>query len=207
MENKYGKRGWPLPTRLATCRCPGEFDNVTDTWHRVPESRKANPHRTYKHWDCIHEDDVVKTMPLHIVRVSRQVYYEAALLPFASNEFVLGLHRPVGNSKDTEPFLASQVPAQVRATTHLIVDRGNLLNPCSIPYNLIPRLTGLKHLQLIIMKHTHKPYKIPELRRTLRQSLDTCFFDFRPFCGLPLTEVGIAVLILAFAAGAGYDRR
>lgn len=197
VENKYAERGWPLPTRLAVCRCPGEFDNVTDTWQRVPESRKANPHRTYKHWDCIQEDNILKTMPLDVIRVSRQVYHEAALLPFASNKFVLGLHRPGGNSKDIEPFVASLIPAQVRAITHLIVDRGNLFNLCSIPYNLIPRLTGLKHLQLIIMKQTHKPHGIPELRRTLRQSLDTCFFDFRPFCGLSLTEVDIAVLILA----------
>ena len=136
-------------------------------------------------------------MPLDILRVSRQIYHEAALLPFASNKFALGLHRPGGNSKDIEPFVASLVPAQVRAITHLIVDRGNLFDACSIPHSLIPRLTGLKRLQLIIMQQTHKPHEIAELRRTLRQSLDTCFLDFRPFCGLPLTEVEIAVLILA----------
>lgn len=136
-------------------------------------------------------------MPLDVLRVSRQVYHEAALLPFASNKFALGLHRPGGNSKDVEPFVASLVPAQVRAITHLIVDRGNLFNACSIPHSLIPRLTGLKQLQLIVMQQAHKPHGIPELRRTLRQSLDTCFLDFRSFCGLPLTQMDIAVLILA----------
>lgn len=147
----------------------------------------------HHHLDCyrLHWPWSVDDIHLDLLRVCRQIYQEAVLVPFASNRFVLGITEPP-ESKRLEPFLARLVPAQVRAITHLIVDKGDTIRTWQPTTSAASRLTGLRHLQLAVLVTTDS-----DLISDLPKQVDSCCSGALPFGVLPLISVGISVSVLA----------
>jgi len=84
---------------------------------------------------------------LPLLQVSRQIYHEAALKPFQQASFVFDFNDR--QSKEAAygfpAFMNALIPAQVKAITHL---RLLSANSACIEHAKLPRLEGLKHLDI-----------------------------------------------------------
>ena len=85
-----------------------------------------------------------------LLRVSRQIYDEAALIPFANNVFMFGESWAANGYSQLNACL---MPAQSRAIQHVVlcsyIERRRSPTPHGLP-NLARTLSGLKTLQLVI---------------------------------------------------------
>jgi hypothetical protein len=90
---------------------------------------------------------VLEGFSLPFLQASRQIYHEAALKPFQQAMFVFDFvdSQSKEASYGLPAFMNALVPAQVKAITHL---RLLSVTPTCIRYAKLPRLEGLKHLEM-----------------------------------------------------------
>jgi hypothetical protein len=98
------------------------------------------------HSDCFHSS-LRPHLALHLLQICRQVYSEAALVPFAKNFFVVAVSY---SRSPLRAFLATLVPVQVRAIAQLFMDSGVSYDQWSPQSFGVLELKGLRSLRLVL---------------------------------------------------------
>lgn len=93
-----------------------------------------------------HQKAGSRRIPVHMLQVCRQIYYEAALKPFTEASFHIVLVNK-NSSQGSKKFLRTLVPTQARAIAHL---RISFLKDQFLSSAMLPPFSGLKHVEIHI---------------------------------------------------------
>jgi hypothetical protein len=109
-------------------------------------------------------------LALHLLQTCRQIYGEAALIPFTQNTFVAEVWYSISPLR---AFLATLVPAQVKSITNLLMAVARGYDLGSPRYMGMLKLKGLRSLHLVLPEVFHAPGGYFGTR-SLRSRLDGC---------------------------------
>jgi len=106
---------------------------------------------TVRHQECIHSAVTKSGLNLDVLRVCRQFYHEAALLPFQENKFILGLHTPLKGPRPAMDGFMNRLNNEQRDAIHHVVIASDCL-PMRIGKikSQVARLRGLQSLHLLL---------------------------------------------------------
>jgi hypothetical protein len=95
-------------------------------------------------------------LPVHLLRVCRQIYHEAALKPFSEPTFILVELKEIC----MRALFEALVPTQIRAIKHLhFASRGS---ECP-PHSVMRRLSGVEYFNLEVVAWINDHWCIPEI--------------------------------------------
>jgi hypothetical protein len=167
-------QGKPRPT---VCRfCPADFQTppqqpLRDT-RRYPALDLREQDSPFDEHDGTHREcrraPLRPHLPLHLLQVCRQIYGEAALIPFTKNSFACQIKI---KGSPLRALLATLVPAQVRAIAQLIMTVGRCYGWWTPRYLGVLELKGLRSFHLVLPENFHL-HDGPITTRILRFSLD-----------------------------------
>lgn len=154
------------------CQCPEEYDDTSALCHVHNEDDLT--FRENRHSKC-DQRRIDQTIGLQILQTCRQIHHEAALLPFASNRFVINDVSSFWRDPDTSSASTRAYPkqrlgrAQTKAITHLIFDKRLYGWNSDVADKVWSQLTGVKVLELVL--HTELARQYMPLRTPMEELL------------------------------------
>lgn len=145
---------------FGTCHVEEEYQHVhIRTWFLFIPNTSYHWHSAYarRHSDCTSRHHRSMLGPRWLLLLAcRQIYQEAALIPFTSNTFTFE------GIACLKQFLLALMPCQARALTRILLVVGELdiyalPKPLAIPDPMLADLTGLRSLVLVLGAHSPGP--------------------------------------------------
>jgi hypothetical protein len=146
-ERNYKTRICASPEDCPTAESPRVHLARDD--NTVSDGKEDDSCFTVRHQECIHSAVTKSGLNLDVLRVCRQFYHEAALLPFQENKFVFGLHAPLkGPRPAMDGFMNRLNNEQRDAIRHVVIASDDLA--IGKIKSQVARLRGLQSLHLLL---------------------------------------------------------